>query len=577
MWRLVVTELGGSAPLSDVSVEAANWMAAVKAGRSAIGEEGGVPTGASCAVAPDGKVTIHDPVARKTYLLTSSGRATSEAPPPVVAPQASVPAVAPQPKLSKKTIAYNIHEHAPVVAAQQAVPPQAVPQQAVPPQAVQPQAAPPPVVAAPVAVPSPAHVAAPASAPSASPPEKRPLSKQTIAYNVNEQGPIVPPQKEAAVGALGIVTPPATPIEPQLELMAERGEDPTEKSPLHYREKIFVAPPNTPVEIVEDLVRARFGMLRAELDDKPPGKFFNLAVFDHRWEGRPNGPPLVTLQWKDWRGDPVITFPAKHLRERGALPQMTTPPPGTQPSAAPAASTPAAAILAAPSMPVAPPITTSAPSAPPAEALGFPAPLPAPIAAPAPAPAAAEPGLHQKRTRTDEQDVRLAKAFEASQDLFFLSTPVEGLEFAMRLLSELVPCEAASACLYDINTDEFRFVRLSGPGAEARQGEAVPNNMGLMGVAALRAGEVLIVDNATADARFDPGVDGRVGLEPKSFLYIPLNHQGQLFGVVQLINRVNRPGFTTADGDVSSYVGKQLGEFLQKARMSVDELRRHSG
>jgi GAF domain-containing protein len=147
----------------------------------------------------------------------------------------------------------------------------------------------------------------------------------------------------------------------------------------------------------------------------------------------------------------------------------------------------------------------------------------------------------------------------------------------MRLLSELVPCEATSACLYDINTDEFRFVTLSGPGAEARQGEAVPNNTGLFGVAAHRVGQVLNVEDATQDERFDPGVDGRVGLEARSLLYMPLNHQGQLFGMVQLINRDNRPAFTTADGDVTAYVGKQLGEFLQQARMSVDNLRRQSG
>ena len=88
--------------------------------------------------------------------------------------------------------------------------------------------------------------------------------------------------------------------------------------------------------------------------------------------------------------------------------------------------------------------------------------------------------------------MRLANAFEAAQDLLFLSTPVEGLEFAMRLLIELIPCEATSACLYDINTDEFRFVTMSGPGAEARQGEAVPNNTGLLGVASRQIGQVLI-------------------------------------------------------------------------------------
>ncbi|HJL19360.1 MAG TPA: hypothetical protein RMH99_27085, partial [Sandaracinaceae bacterium LLY-WYZ-13_1] len=69
-WRLVVTELGGSAPISETRVQAGNWMTALSEARNAIGEQGGVPPGASCSVAPDGKVTIQDAVARKTYVLS---------------------------------------------------------------------------------------------------------------------------------------------------------------------------------------------------------------------------------------------------------------------------------------------------------------------------------------------------------------------------------------------------------------------------------------------------------------------------------------------------------------------------
>jgi GAF domain-containing protein len=203
-------------------------------------------------------------------------------------------------------------------------------------------------------------------------------------------------------------------------------------------------------------------------------------------------------------------------------------------------------------------------SAPPANVFSKP-----PQSSPAPAPTST-PARGRGRTATDEQDARLVKAFEASQDLFFLSTPVEGLEFATRLLKELVPYEAASACLYDINTDEFRFVTLDGAGAEQRQGEAVPNNVGILGTASRRIAEALIVEDATMDERFDPGVDGRVGLEARSLLYMPVNHQGRLLGMLQLINRDGRPSFSTADGDVVAYVAKQLGEFLHQHRIAPD-------
>ncbi|MFW5921413.1 MAG: hypothetical protein ACOCUS_06190, partial [Polyangiales bacterium] len=65
-----MTDLGGSQTLSEVAIEGENWMSALKTGRGELGEQGGVPTGASCAVAPDGKVTVLDPSQRRRYVLT---------------------------------------------------------------------------------------------------------------------------------------------------------------------------------------------------------------------------------------------------------------------------------------------------------------------------------------------------------------------------------------------------------------------------------------------------------------------------------------------------------------------------
>ena len=55
----------------------------------------------------------------------------------------------------------------------------------------------------------------------------------------------------------------------------------------------------------------------------------------------------------------------------------------------------------------------------------------------------------------------------------FLPPPVAGLEFTIELFGRLVPCEAASGCLYDINMDVFRFVALSGPGASERRAGSI--------------------------------------------------------------------------------------------------------
>jgi len=281
-----------------------------------------------------------------------------------------------------------------------------------------------------------------------------------------------------------------------LSLMGERNEDPTAESPLHYRERTYAMAPGTPNSEAERVLRDRFERLNQELATAPPGKFFNLAIFDHRWSERPERPPIATLQWKDWRGGPVVEFPPSSSPQH---PPSAVPPP--------------------------------------------------------------------RKDQTDEHNARLAKAFEASQDLLFLSTPVEALEFAVRLLGDLVPAEAASALLYDIDTDEFRFVALAGPGADERKSEAVPNETGLLGAAA-QTGRAVLVDEASADERFDPGVDGRVGVEPRSLLYLRLSDEGRLLGMVQLINSLKRKAFTEADAEVVTYVGTQLSRFLHKARIA---------
>jgi len=178
-------------------------------------------------------------------------------------------------------------------------------------------------------------------------------------------------------------------------------------------------------------------------------------------------------------------------------------------------------------------------------------------------PATAE---HSTREPTGEVDNRLANAFEAMPDLYFLPTPLAGLEFTIELITRFVPSEAISACLYDINTDEFRFVALSGPGAAARRASAIASQAGLFGAAKRNTGEALVVADGPADSRFDPQIDGREGLQVHSLAYVPMRVGGHLLGMLQLINRSGEHGFTPADIAVLGYVSTQVCEFLISRR-----------
>jgi len=63
--------------------------------------------------------------------------------------------------------------------------------------------------------------------------------------------------------------------------------------------------------------------------------------------------------------------------------------------------------------------------------------------------------------------------FEALHELPHKQTPHEAMEFGLELLGHMVSSAAMSGCLYDINTDEMRFVAATGPGAERRRGTAL--------------------------------------------------------------------------------------------------------
>ncbi|MDB4974961.1 MAG: outer membrane protein OmpA/MotB family [Myxococcaceae bacterium] len=171
-----------------------------------------------------------------------------------------------------------------------------------------------------------------------------------------------------------------------------------------------------------------------------------------------------------------------------------------------------------------------------------------------------------RRDPTGENDSRLATAFEAMPDLYFLPTPVAGLEFTIQLINRLVPSQAVSGCLYDINMDVFRFVVLTGPGAIERRAGSVPSQAGLFGVAKRNMDEAFVVKDVAAERRYDPTADGREGLEVKTLAYVPVRANGQLLGMLQLINREHERGFSVSDVAVLAYVTAQLADFLASRR-----------
>jgi hypothetical protein len=287
------------------------------------------------------------------------------------------------------------------------------------------------------------------------------------------------------------VTPPRPRLAPEaeLELVYTRDVEPTADNPLCYRERAYSVQRGIPLVEGEAKLQTLLDVLKHELASRPRGKLVNLALFDHRWRDAPERPPIVTVQWRDWRDEVVVDYPAS-VRQ-SSLP----PPPG--------------------------------------------------------------PTSH---------DDRLAEVFEALEALGHKATAADGLDFGVQLLDRMVPSEAISACLYDINTDELRFVAVTGSGSEQAQGRAVPRNAGLFAQALRIENQATLVRDVLVEPAFNPDVDSRPGLDAQSVLLRPMSHERQLVGMLQLVNRRYTAGFDAADINIVSYVAERLAEFVLASR-----------
>ena len=226
----------------------------------------------------------------------------------------------------------------------------------------------------------------------------------------------VPPAPRAPGGSL---SPPPQSVRaevPVFELVRQRAEDPRAESPITYRELAFAVQPGASRAQVEALLLDRYRATLAAIEDRPPGKFVQLAVFDHVFKRRPERPPLATFAWKDWRGDPVLAFPGFGEEAMGPMSQVppapesllpvppsnghasrSNPPPSLSslplpPSLPPGSSNdlpPSGVPSSAPVIPMAPVILESKPPA--SSAAPAVAPESLAVAEPAPARAASEP------------------------------------------------------------------------------------------------------------------------------------------------------------------------------------------
>jgi GAF domain-containing protein len=126
--------------------------------------------------------------------------------------------------------------------------------------------------------------------------------------------------------------------------------------------------------------------------------------------------------------------------------------------------------------------------------------------------------------------------------------------------------KAASIFLYDEATDELVFEAVAGSGEDSLIGRRFPSSTGIAGWV-LVTRQPLVVEDVTADPRFAADVAADTGYVPKGIMAVPLLHEERSLGVLEVLDRPTRSGFTLAEMDL-------LGLFANQAAVALDLLGR---
>ncbi len=140
------------------------------------------------------------------------------------------------------------------------------------------------------------------------------------------------------------------------------------------------------------------------------------------------------------------------------------------------------------------------------------------------------------------------------------------LQSTVEVARAIFGAKASSVFLLDEETDELVFEAVAGEGAETLVGQRFPSSQGVAGWV-LVTRQPLVIENVSEDPRFAKEVAESTGYVPQGLMAVPLLHEEQALGVLEVLDRPQRTQFSLVEMDL-------LGLFANQAAIALDLLRR---
>jgi GAF domain-containing protein len=140
------------------------------------------------------------------------------------------------------------------------------------------------------------------------------------------------------------------------------------------------------------------------------------------------------------------------------------------------------------------------------------------------------------------------------------------LKSVVEVARAIFGAKASSIMLLDEEADELVFEAVAGEGEESLVGTRFPSSTGIAGWT-LVTRQALVIEDLTNDPRHARAVAEGTGYVPKGIMSVPLLADERALGVLQVLDRPQRPGFSLQEMDL-------LGLFANQAAIAVDLLQR---
>lgn len=344
-------------------------------------------------------------------------------------------------------------------------------------------------------------------------PAALPASQTTIPVGKPASQPTVPAAQPASRPSMASVRrveasrssarPPAL----AATLLSRREQDPSAESPIWYRELAYAVPIATDEDVAEAFALRMVEDI-ARTSPEPGSRFVNIAVFDEIFTGEPTVPPLVIVEWKDWKGAPVVRFPRR---------MSLTPAPRNQ-------------------------IQSVAPAAARADMfLG-------PVTSPPKAKRAGVPRL--------TGDALIAALFDKVHQVSSKRDGIEAGYFCLDMAISKMQMAGGFVHFYDEDRKEFVLACARGGDVSGLLGSRRTEADPFLGNAIRSRAGMLFAGEGRGDHRFNPfGGAGHVALGP-------IWSNGKFRGVIELVNPPMGTALSTDDATAVTYLAEQLAEFF---------------